>query len=294
MVAEGVLGVHGSGRATHYRAAERGWVRKRYARPGLEEDRVWDALRADVPALATLPPAAARTAAYAFLEMVNNAIDHSGSQDVEVGIDLREGIARFEVLDWGIGVFENVCKKLGLATHLEALQEISKGKTTTMPDRHSGEGIFFVSKAVRLFEIDSSGLQWIVDNVRHDLSVGESAPRSGTRVYFEIDPRETRPLEELFAEYTQDYEFSRTRTVVRLFQIGVLFLSRSEARRLMNGLEKFREVVLDFDGVGAVGQGFVDEVFRVWARAHPETVLIPVNMKPPVEFMVKRGIGKPS
>ena len=39
------------------------------------------------------------------------------------------------------------------------------------------------------------------------------------------------------------------------------------------GLERFREVVLDFAGVDAIGQGFADEVFRVWARAHAGTRL---------------------
>jgi hypothetical protein len=71
---------------------------------------------------------------------------------------------------------------------------------------------------------------------------------------------------------------------------GTRFISRSEATRLLHGLEKFREVVLDFKGVELVGQGFADEVFRVWSRAHPDTHFVPVNMKEPVEFMVEGAI----
>jgi hypothetical protein len=41
--------------------------------------------------------------------------------------------------------------------------------------------------------------------------------------------------------------------------------------------------------VRGAGQGFADEVFRVWARAHPGVALTPVNMAPPVEFMVERA-----
>ncbi|NCO57422.1 MAG: STAS-like domain-containing protein [Deltaproteobacteria bacterium] len=48
---------------------------------------------------------------------------------------------------------------------------------------------------------------------------------------------------------------------------------------LGHGLPRFREVVLDFAGVAAVDQGFCDGLFRVWARAHPETRLLPVRMK---------------
>ena len=102
--------------------------------------------------------------------------------------------------------------------------------------------------------------------------------------------RGARYLTEVFAEYTRDFEFTRTRTVVRLFAIGTEFVSRSQARRLVNGLERFREVVLDFGGVELVGQGFVDEVFRVWARQRPETALIPIAMGAPVAFMVERAI----
>jgi uncharacterized protein (DUF1330 family) len=76
--------------------------------------------------------------------------------------------------------------------------------------------------------------------------------------------------------------------VVKLFSYGVRFVSRSEAKRLCDGLERFRHVVLDFAGVEAVGQGFADEIFRVWASQHPEVELSPENMAPPVAFMVSR------
>jgi hypothetical protein len=52
-----------------------------------------------------------------------------------------------------------------------------------------------------------------------------------------------------------------------LFSIGVRFVSRSEAKRLPRGLDRFAHVTLDFQGVVLVGQGFIDEVFRVWARS---------------------------
>jgi hypothetical protein len=77
--------------------------------------------------------------------------------------------------------------------------------------------------------------------------------------------------------------------VVKLFQYGVRFVSRSEAKRLLVGLEKFREVVVDFAGVEGIGQGFADEVFRVWAASHPETRLSAENMTSPVGFMVERA-----
>jgi len=86
------------------------------------------------------------------------------------------------------------------------------------------------------------------------------------------------------------FELSRTRTVIKLFAIGTEFVSRSQAKRLLHGLAKFREVVLDFAGVDLVGQGFADEVFRIWAREHPEVNLVPTEMSDPVAFMVERAL----
>jgi hypothetical protein len=70
------------------------------------------------------------------------------------------------------------------------------------------------------------------------------------------------------------------------------YLSRSGARRLTANLEKFREVVLDFNGVTAVCQGFTDEVFRVFAARHPETGIKAVNVNPAVLAMLRHaGVG---
>lgn len=59
---------------------------------------------------------------------------------------------------------------------------------------------------------------------------------------------------------------------------------------MTNGLERFEDVVIDFQGVTDVGQAFVDELFRVWARDHPQVRLEPRNMSPAVEAMVRRGL----
>lgn len=291
LVEEGVLTLEGSGRGARYRRAESaGTQRFTYPTAGLEEDAVWEDLvvRADV--VSELSGQGQAIFQYALTELVNNAIDHSGSPTVEVDVVEEESTIAIVVTDQGVGLFEHVCQHFGLESDLAALQELTKGKTTTMPSRHTGEGLFFVSKAADRFEAESGRLLWLVDNVLDDMSVLEvSVPRIGTRVRFEANPATARDLSLLFEEYTEDYEFVRTRTVVKLFAIGVRFVSRSEAKRLMHGLDKFMEVVLDFAGVAGVGQGFADEVFRVWQSDHPEVRLVPENMSEPVEFMVKRA-----
>ena len=75
---------------------------------------------------------------------------------------------------------------------------------------------------------------------------------------------------------------------VKLLEHGSSFVSRAEAKRLLAGLERFAEVELDFDKVESVGRGFADEVFRVWAKQHPEVRLIPTNMNDGVALMIGR------
>ena len=70
-------------------------------------------------------------------------------------------------------------------------------------------------------------------------------------------------------------------------------VARSQARRICHRLDEFREVILDFANVELMGQGFADELFRVYAAAHPEVLLRPVNMRAQVERMVGHvGRGK--
>jgi hypothetical protein len=45
---------------------------------------------------------------------------------------------------------------------------------------------------------------------------------------------------------------------------------------------------MDFDKVPLIGQGFADEIFRVYKAKHPEINIIPINMNEAVEFMIKR------
>ena len=291
LVASGQIVVQGKGRGTRYKRAGALSAGKsfRFARKGLEEHEVWEEMISRVPGLASLREEPLSLLSYAFTELLNNAIEHSGSEGVEIRFASPGDLVVFEVIDEGEGIFEHARRLLSLESCLEALQEISKGKVTTDPEAHTGEGIFFVSKAADVLEIEAGGLRWIVDNTVGDQAVGESPPRKGTLARFETASAKTLRLEDVFAEYTRDLEFAKTRIVVRLFEIGVRFVSRSEARRLLRGLERFREVVLDFRGVKILGQGFADELFRVWARAHPGVVLTPRDMVPPVAFMVGRA-----
>jgi anti-sigma regulatory factor (Ser/Thr protein kinase) len=270
--------------------AEPSWQRE-LTLLGLSEDVVWRQVVKDLDLERQSP--AGRIVSYAFTEMLNNAIDHSGSQSVTITWWTSADQWTFEVRDYGVGVYPKLREGLHLANEFEAVQELSKGKRTTDKDRHTGEGIFFTSKAVDLFRLTSSGVRWTVDNLRHDTALGMVPASEGTSVVCQIDPQTDKSISDIFREFTRDHAFIRTRPVVKLFEIGTVFVSRSEARRLLDGLEAdFETVEVDFTGVSDVGQGFVDELLRVWPATHPGKTVVPTNMNDAVNFMIRRGLSR--
>ena len=245
LVALGKLRREGAGRGARYRLRS-ARIELRRSRAGLDEARVWEEIERGLPEFASLSRDLQATLHYVVTELVNNAIEHSEGKIVTSTVDLSGQRLTGEVLDDGVGVFARVRDALQLASELEAIQELSKGKTTTDPEHHTGEGLFFSSKAVDWIDLESGTKRWSIDNDRDDFTVSDTKLRRGTRIYFELDRDSKRTLREIFDAYTEDFAFTRTRTVVRLFSLGVRFMSRSEARRLLHGLDKFRRSRVGF------------------------------------------------
>ncbi len=297
LVAERVLVKAGTTRGASYVLAGaieslQPMVRRRLRSRGLQEDRVWDTLRRAAPYIDQLRENVRQIFTYAFTEMLNNAIDHSRSATIQVAIWKDDRNVWFTVNDFGIGVFRNVMQQRGLASEFEAIQDLLKGKTTTAPRAHSGEGIFFTSKVADEFVLESFEYRLRVDNTIQDVFIERPKRRKrGTRATFRIGRRSTRRLEEVFRAYVTDVTepaFDKSEVKVRLFATEE-YVSRSQARRLLTGLERFRKVMLDFDGVPTVGQAFVDEIFRVFARKHPHVTIEAKNMNEIVRFTVERA-----
>lgn len=229
---------------------------------------------------------------YAFTEMLNNAIEHSQSKAIDVSITRTNNSLVFNIRDFGIGVFRNVQSKKHLDSETDAIIELLKGKTTTIPKSHSGEGIFFTSKVAEVFELESFGLKLRIDNKINDIFVKEQVPKiKGTRVIFTLNLPTKKHLNDVFKKFQTDPEefaFDTTEIIIKLYTIGGIYISRSQARRMLSGLEKFKRVILDFNGVSTVGQAFADEVFRVFKLKHPEVEMVPINMNKSAEFMVRR------
>lgn len=230
---------------------------------------------------------------YTATEILNNAIDHSGGTRVELLGSCSDDVIEVVIIDDGIGAFKNVREHFDLTDELEAIAHLAKGQQTTRPDRHSGQGMFFSSRAVDIFEVAAGGRVWQVDNLRHDTTIMRSAPRPGTKVTLRTRRQRTTTLKDIFDRHSnEDYAFDRGTIRVKLSEHGREFISRSEAKRLALGLELYGRVELDFADVRAVGQGFVDELFRIWPADHPNTTMSYANANEEVAFMIERGLPR--
>lgn len=179
-----------------------------------------------------------------------------------------------------------------MSTKLEAIQDLLKGKQTTAPDSHSGEGIFFTSKTAKILTIKSETKKLIFDNILEDIFIRDVKNCRGTHVHFVIHKNSKIHLDKIFSKYTDSsYQFSKTYVTVRLYQLGSGLVSRSQARRISNGLDTFKSVILDFDKVDTVGQGFADEIFRVWQKKYPNIKIQPIHTNENVDFMIQRALS---
>jgi len=260
---------------------------------GLDEARVWEDLAARLNLPRALRPNVEAITRYAFTEMLNNAIEHSESDRCAIHFSLGAGIVSFEIRDPGIGAFHSIASKLQLPDEETALVELLKGRTTTMREKHTGEGIFFTSKVADRLVLRSHRIQIEWNLAREDVFVSKCRFLAGTEVRFQIQRSTRRRLEEAFGEFAPkeyDFQFRKTKVLVRLLERD--YVSRSEARRLLANLEKFREVVLDFRDVKSVGQGFADEVFRVFAGRYPAIVISTENTNPVIDAMIRHVASK--
>jgi len=302
LVKEGLIVARGSGRNRRYEPAP--LVDKLFVLPlseDLQEDWVWRELIR--PNLKDTAENVLRICEYGFTEMLNNAIDHSEGQEVTVGILITPSRIELTVSDDGVGIFRKIQRELGLAEPRLAILELAKGKLTTDPTRHTGEGIFFTSRAFDSFSILSHKLTFLHDNedldedwlMDHDLDDEPDTDRvEGTCVAMKIDPQSSRGLKDVFNQYAspdRDYGFTRTVIPVSLARIGdENLVSRSQAKRLLERIDRFQEVVLDFDKVDSIGQAFADEIFRVYRLQHPNVNIVAINDNENVAKMIMRAL----
>ena len=233
---------------------------------------------------------------YGFTEMFNNALDHAEASSISVSVAKTAASSVVTIRDDGVGIFRKIQAALGLLDERHSVLELAKGKFTTDPQRHSGEGIFFSSRMFDHFSI-CSGSVWFSHQAKAPEDwILETDESGGTSVRMELGNHTVRSVSKVFKQFTSGDDFGFTKTVVpvRMAQYGDdNLVSRSQAKRLIVRFEKFRTVVLDFKGVVLIGQAFADEVFRVFPLVHPEVELMSLNANKEVSQMIAHVLEGP-
>lgn len=289
LVASGQIEATGERKERQYELAVLAQHVIRLPLAGLQEHLVWtDEIRGKLP---ELPQNLIRVWNYGCSEMINNAVDHSAGEQMTVIIRVTAIGTEVSVLDDGVGIFKKIKEECGLEDERHAVLELAKGKLTTDPENHTGEGIFFTSRMMDQFAILSGEVFFSHEfGEDEDWILKREKPQTGTHVVMLLDNDSQRTPEEVFGRFAADeeeYGFNKTVVPVRLALEGSDGLvSRSQAKRLMARLDRFSTVVLDFTGVETIGRAFADEIFRVFARTHNGILLVPVHANPEVIGMI--------
>ena len=230
---------------------------------------------------------------YAFTEMMNNAIDHSQADYVTCSIMQNYMNTTILIKDDGIGIFKNIRDNFSFGTLDDAVEELFKGKLTTNSAKHSGEGIFFTSRLMDEFAAISDGkvfthtkFEDLIQSIEEIDMLKEWQDLEGTVIFMRLSNftrKSTKQIFDMFADVDDGF----TKTTIPVKSIFERYpVSRSQAKRLYRRLENFKTVVLDFEGIDEIGQGFAHELFVVFQNEHPEVELIPLNMSEYVKKMV--------
>ena len=197
------------------------------------------------------------------------------------------------VSDNGYGIFKKIQSAMGLLDERHAILELSKGKLTTDPTRHTGEGIFFSSRMFDVFDILSGGVYFSHKfGDAEDWIAERSSASGGTWVWMRLNNHTARTTKKIFDQFSSgdDYGFTKTVVPVRMAKYGEdKLISRSQARRLLARVELFRTVLFDFSEVESIGQAFADEIFRVFALRHPSIELLAIRTNSATKRMIARA-----
>jgi anti-sigma regulatory factor (Ser/Thr protein kinase) len=254
-----------------------------------DEFRIWKQLIA--PKIIGLNEVAEEIIEYALTEILNNAQDHSDGKNVTVLISQYESHVKVTIGDDGIGIFKHIMDHLHLDQELDAAIELIKGKFTTSPKYHSGEGLFFTSNAVEKLTICAN--RHCLELATSEVTFNTVEEISGTNITVYLKKIMNRSLNSVFEDYCHVDKneipvFDRTVFRLQLVQSEGRLISRSQAKRVMNGMERFSIVEVDFTGVDNIGQAFADEMFRVWQSFHQETIIKPTNTSDKIKKIISR------
>jgi anti-sigma regulatory factor (Ser/Thr protein kinase) len=284
----GWLEATGNGRRRRHAPGRLRQIVQRYPLAGLDEDMPWSR---DFAPHFTLPANVRQMAQHAFTELLNNAIDHSAGQTVTVSMRQTPAHLQLLVSDDGRGLFDKIREGFAIEDPAMAMLELSKGRLTSDPTRHTGRGLYFTSRLADIFDLHANAVafqhrEWDPRSWKQ----GRAMRQQGSAIFLAIALDTPRTLDQVMRSASldaQNYAIERTTLPLRLIVSEHTGLeSRAQARRVAARLTDFKQAELDFTGIDHIGQGFADELFRVFGRQQTAVQLVVKNAGPRVSAMI--------
>ncbi|WP_279004880.1 STAS-like domain-containing protein [[Clostridium] scindens] len=275
-----------------YKLLETQEIKTYHTNQTLEEDKIFKEMMESV--VAKHPDNVRKIWQYAFTEMMNNAIDHANAKMITVYIAYNSASTKVIIDDDGVGIFSKIKEYYGYDSLDDAVSELFKGKLTTDSENHTGEGIFFTSRVIENFGVLSGG-KIFTHNPHFDVTrdiedvpeLCELKDSKGTKVVMIMPNNSRANIKEVFDMFSDvDKGFMKTEIPLKSIFTDGFPVSRSQAKRLSARFDDFEEVILDFDKIDDIGQGFAHELFVVFERNHPEVNIIVKNENDDVKRMI--------
>ncbi|VAW48222.1 ATP-binding region, ATPase-like [hydrothermal vent metagenome] len=136
------------------------------------------------------------------------------------------------------------------------------------------------------------------DRRKDVLSLGNPSQvgkKKGTAVIMSIRKNSSIEAKKLFDDFSSDdgeFSFQKTIVPIKLVKYATkdMLVSRSQAKMVLSGLEDFSEILFDFKGVMMIGQGFADEIFRVYKKNNPNKKLGFTNANRKIVPFIKKAV----
>ncbi len=240
------------------------------------------------------PDQAKSNFSFIFLEIMNNALEHSSASAVMATLWVSPIELRCVIYDDGVGIFQQIKnffrEKLNEEITLEdAKLQLVSGGFTSDRENHGGEGIYNSSLLADTFFIRSGNLIFARDYEKvESFSAETKTKKKGTIVFFAVH-RDTQKTLRNSDHANPDDGFYRVTLPLRLMTLtGTALIARSQARRFTFNFIGKKEVILDFEGITDLGQPFAHEIFKVYRNGHPEVQLIAKNTTKEMDALIAR------
>ncbi len=257
-------------------------------RPSAEEVYTADIL----PLLVSLPSNVQKLWAYCFEEIFSNGTSHSKGTNLTIRVIQKKLQTTINVIDDGIGIFNSIKKRHKLDNDEHAALLLSNSTFQKKSDIQERANIFLSSRMTSSFTIVSKRVVLThQQDISWDWTLGRTQEETpGTFVNMVITNDNLRSPEEIIDEYKTSRKELLARTCIPVKLVDYCAqapFSRSQARRVLSRIDKFKIAILDFIGVEEIGPAFADQVFRVFSLEHPEIEVLYTNANKQVEAVIK-------